>query len=668
MPKLITITKRALAVILLSSLCHGAQLKFEGIPEESLDSITTQLKPRLEYINAREASSWRADDSAFFLERLLIRAGHAEASVDWSLPGSNIILLKAHAGPRYKYGSITAPGSTNISQENIYQYFLQPLVETEIVSIKEAPYISEYSELGATNVANFLKSQGYWNTQVSIINEAIVPSSKVVDVTLNITTGSRLIMEQPSFQGASAEDIAAFLPEIQPYLQQAATTKNINIIRTIVTDYYSENGYQFAKISMDSDHGSSTTTLDFSIDSGKKYQVSKIIVKGEQKTKNRRIRRHFDELKDKSFNQTTATKSLNRLLATGAFSNVTLTPTPHTKGDSSKLDLVIEVDEAEAKSVSTYAGVGSFEGGILGASYTDFNYHGSLRRVELKGEVSGRGLLAEVDINEPMFAGIPIQFNTRLFLTERDYEGYDTRQAGAEISFTWRPNENYASQLFFGSSYTSSSTDGLTAQELGLRDYFNTRIGLAQTLDFRNSRILPNDGFYTRVTLQAGGINGDSDNEYLRLDLQSSYRVQLTQNDHFVARFSAAGINPQSPDLPVDVRLFSGGQNTQRAFDERELGPRSISNDPLGGEAFWTATAQYVRTISDPIKLSVFYDVGQIYSEFDDFDFTDPSHAVGLGLRIDLPIGPVKLEYGYNLNRRRGEPRGALHFAIGATF
>ncbi len=64
----------------------------------------------------------------------------------------------------------------------------------------------------------------------------------------------------------------------------------------------------------------------------------------------------------------------------------------------------------------------------------------------------------------------------------------------------------------------------------------------------------------------------------------------------------------------------------------------------------------------------IVFDAGQVYQDFSDYGFSDPSYAAGIGLRIDLPIGPVRLEYGHNLNRKNGEPSGTFHFAIGTTF
>lgn len=669
MPKLFTIAKIALSVMLLSQSINAAKLNLVGISEGEKEKFIAKLAPRLDYIKTREASSWRADDAAFFLERLLIRAGHPAALVTWTLPGNNVITLNAEPGPLFKYGTISSPNLTAISQETLRQYFLQPLVETEFVKITQAPYIAEYSELGIVNVANYLKSLGYWNASVAIASEKMILSTTTYDLALDIETGNKLSLSPPSFQGATSQDLSIFKPKIEKHLSQPATTENINAIKKIVDDYYRENGYQFAEIDVTPNHGNSTTQLIFRINSGQQYSVHKIIVEGQDKTKKRRIRRYFDKLKGENYDKTAANKALNRLISTGAFSNVTITPKPHTTGDTSTLDLVVKVAEADAKAVSTYAGYGTYERYILGASYTDFNYHGSLRRVELKGELSGRGLLGEIGVNEPMFAGIPIQLNTRFFLTRRDYEGYDTDQAGGELSLTWRPSEKYATQLFAGGDFTSVSTDLLTDLELGPSDYIHTKVGISQTLNFKNSRVLPTKGFYSNLLLQAGNISGDAHNNYLMFDLQASYRAKITKKDSFNTRFSTGAISPESSsDLPIDVRLFAGGHNSQRAFDERELGPRSFSDDPLGGQAYWTASAEYTRVISDPFKLSLFYDVGQVYADVNDWGLNDPSHSLGLGVKIDLPIGPIRLEYGHNLNRKSGEPHGALHFAVGAAF
>jgi outer membrane translocation and assembly module TamA len=81
---------------------------------------------------------------------------------------------------------------------------------------------------------------------------------------------------------------------------------------------------------------------------------------------------------------------------------------------------------------------------------------------------------------------------------------------------------------------------------------------------------------------------------------------------------------------------------------------------PLGGTEWWVANAEIVQTISGPIKGVSFLDLGSLSGDIE--------IALGLGVRLDLPIGPVRLEYGHNMSRDEREPSGTFHFALGISF
>jgi len=70
----------------------------------------------------------------------------------------------------------------------------------------------------------------------------------------------------------------------------------------------------------------------------------------------------------------------------------------------------------------------------------------------------------------------------------------------------------------------------------------------------------------------------------------------------------------------------------------------------------------------DPLAFVAFYDAGNLYWQFEDFDATDLRHAAGLGLWVKTPAGPLRLEYAWKLDRRPDESRGRLHFSIGIPF
>ena len=662
-------TRHHLCVMLSLLLClplGAATLKLSGIPLDKREQLIAQLSPRLDFIKSRPPSPWRADDAAFFLKRLLIRSGHADAEVQWELPGGNVILLKANPGPRYKYGKISATTLGPLKQPELENYFLQPLVETEAVEAKNAPYIASYDDTGAANVANLLKSRGYWKASANIARKQIDRTSKRVHITLKMSTGKRHLLAMPTFAGASPEDTANYRPKIQPYVGKVADTETLSTVRRIVEDYYLEHGYEFARISVIPSHRNGFTHLTFKIDRGRLYRVDDVLVTGNDRTRAKRIRRYFDDLKDKPFNQKEANAALGKLLSTGAFKRATLVPTPDASG---QLDLHVQVHEAKARSLRSYIGLGSYEGFILGSSYTNLNFTGRLLRLNIRGEYSGRGLLGETSLTEPHFAGEEIQLNMRAFLLQRMYEGYDKKEAGIEAALLWSPQNEYSTRIYAGASWVSASSTSLTNMELGPENYLHTRVGIQQTIDFRDSVTIPTKGFYTSALLEFGNVTGDAATSYLRGQIDCSYRLPIDKQQHLTARFSTGVIHPgESQDLPIDLRLFSGGSDSIRSFDTRELGPRSISNDPLGGQAYWNASLEYTRSINDPIKAVIFFDAGQVYQTFSDWGFNDPSYAAGIGLRIDLPIGPVRLEYGHNLNQRSGEPSGTLHFAIGTTF
>ena len=105
-----------------------------------------------------------------------------------------------------------------------------------------------------------------------------------------------------------------------------------------------------------------------------------------------------------------------------------------------------------------------------------------------------------------------------------------------------------------------------------------------------------------------------------------------------------------------------------RSFPERELGPEAANGIPRGGESYWVANAEYIHQFVGPVHGVLFLDAGTLNRDHHDLFSGDIKYALGLGIRLDLPIGPVRLEYGYAPNPEGREPTGALHFAIGSAF
>ena len=180
----------------------------------------------------------------------------------------------------------------------------------------------------------------------------------------------------------------------------------------------------------------------------------------------------------------------------------------------------------------------------------------------------------------------------------------------------------------------------------------------------------PTSGYHINTLLEAGLILGDVNSNYVRFDTLAAGYVPIGKKGqiNLGARTGVLFPSEGATDFPIDLRLFTGGPDSVRSFRYRELGPRTTSNDPAGGESYWVANAEYVHSIAGPVKCVGFFDAGNLSALEQGFNFASPEIAVGMGVRLDLPVGPIRFEYGHNLTRDEGEPSGTWHFAIGTAF
>lgn len=655
-----------ITVLSMLSIASAATVRMSGMDEDLTAKMKILVKPRLEYINKRTATEWRADDAAFFLHQLLTKEGYSECKVDWELPGNDVIQLKTNLGTRYLLGNISSVSDDPLAENIIDEYFSELITSGSFIRRKNAPYLKNYPAKGAENIANHLKSIGYWDAKVSIISVTKKPTG-LVDIKLNIQRGNIHKILPPTFQGVTQEHLAAMGTQISKYIGTPATTKNISALNNTIDEYFRNAGYQFATLNISSKQ-TTGIALNFDINTGNIYKIRKVHVTGNERTSKSRFNRYARALDKKVYKESEADEIIKQLLLTGAFESVRIIPE---KLNDTELDLQIIVKEAKPNYIRAYTGFASFDGFTLGSSYTNQNFLNKLQRFNVRSEISSRGLLGEISLTEPFFGGVALKHTTRLYALQRDFDGYDKSITGAEASFKWEPDDALTSYLYGAVELVSLDASGLTPAELGPEDYLNLKFGFEQTIDLRNDPILPTAGFHARGLLEYGTISGDASNSYFRTNLNSSYRFIIDKNNNrrIALRFNTGAIFPSdASDFPIDLRNFSGGAKSVRSFGERELGPLSASNDPLGGEAYWNLSAEYIHPFNDLIAVVGFYDTGAVFAEAEDYNFSDATHGIGLGLRLDLPVGPVKLEYGYNLNQKPGEASGAFHFSIGAQF
>jgi outer membrane protein insertion porin family len=122
-------------------------------------------------------------------------------------------------------------------------------------------------------------------------------------------------------------------------------------------------------------------------------------------------------------------------------------------------------------------------------------------------------------------------------------------------------------------------------------------------------------------------------------------------------------------DVPIFDRYFLGGANTLRGFSYRQVGPKDINGEPTGGNSYINATAEYTFPIVERIRGAVFFDIGEVERDAYSFSFSDLHSDAGVGVRLNLPVGPLRLDYGYPIQSDRGSGKtGKIQFSVGYQF
>jgi outer membrane protein insertion porin family len=135
----------------------------------------------------------------------------------------------------------------------------------------------------------------------------------------------------------------------------------------------------------------------------------------------------------------------------------------------------------------------------------------------------------------------------------------------------------------------------------------------------------------------------------------------------------AATLRPGDPDrLPLPDRFFAGGDNSLRGFPLDMVGPLVPSSSgglvPTGGNALLLGSAELRIDAARRLGVTVFSDSGNVYPLVPDITLSDVRYTAGLGLRYKTALGPLRVDWGYKLNRRPGESASHFHFTIGNAF
>jgi len=383
-------------------------------------------------------------------------------------------------------------------------------------------------------------------------------------------------------------------------------------------------------------------------------------------------------------------------MKTGLFNVLKIEPTPI--ADEDTLLLNISAEEAKSKEFGLSLGYGTFEGGIIGAQFRERNLFGYGRGITLSAEVSQRSYKGEFIYEDPFFFDTDIYFRNRAAAFTFEYDGYTKFEIGDRAELTKKLTKQYEVGLVFAARHVEITNTSMAKRFLGDTSYLINSLGFTQTLDLRDSPLVAPRGFVFNNTFEVAPSAFGSEIELIRGTGRVAYflpfspksltpgvaadpDLQLPPLQRWFRQSSLAfgvrvgiehALNNSGPDepttLPIDERFFNGGATTVRSFGERTLGPLDPKGNPVGGEFYTIFNVEYTFPIYGELQGALFFDAGNLLPTSDDPGLNEMRYGLGGGLRYQLPIGPIRLDYGWNPDQQPGEDVGAFHFSFGFAF
>lgn len=621
------------------------------------------LGDRLAFARSRPPTPALADDAAFMLRELLENNGFSAPRVTPSIRGGRII-LDVVEGPRLHLGTVAIPGQPKDEARRLGLLFGSVGEARKLAGETRVPFRDADLEEALGLVRADFESRGHWAAEVALSGRA-TGASGAVDVELRVDPGPLHTIRAARFTGETGGLGGELRRAAGAFTGRPATTANINGLRSAVESLYQERGYPNAAVRMAVAIEGGGVTPEFGVDPGRQYRLGELQVVGLERTRPEGIARFTEGLvAGDVYDETEVERRIKGLLGTGAFAAVRM----ETAARGSVLDATLRVTEGKARGASFYGGFGTYEGPIFGARYYDRNLGGRLWNLTGGLEASNRTLLGELRLSDPWLDAAGSWLGGRVFALGRSHEGYDKVETGAGVEYTRMLAENAPLEVSLASSYVDIESTGIPVGDLGDTHYLHTRLRVTQGYDRRDDPLAPSRGWRVAGWLEAGTTEGGEQAGYLAAEAAASWHTTVDDDHHLSLGLRAGQLLAGGSELPIDLRFFTGGADSVRSFRERELGPRTLHNYPRGGEAYWVFNSEYVHQLAGSLYGVVFVDAGSLSGELSDLGFDDPEVAAGLGLRLDLPIGPVRLEYGRNLTKDRGETSGTFHFAIGVAF
>jgi outer membrane protein assembly complex protein YaeT len=445
--------------------------------------------------------------------------------------------------------------------------------------------------------------------------------------------------------------------------------RNATMTRETLKAVLDEAGYARAKVSMLVESTDSVTVdVGFAIDPGEVNYFRKTVVEADRDDLVDLTERVVSIKRGERYRPRKIRDAETNLRRLDLFRRIRL-ETREAGTDS--LDVAVDVSMRDPRTLKGGVSYWNDEGFRLNAGWRHRNIFKRGRGLDIAGSASRLLQGADISVWWPALIASRTSEAVRFRVEREDEDAYEEIEAGVELSsaYYFNMDNNIRTALLVSKVKVNRKTSDPLEDEVeeGLLTEFAVRANQSDTDDTFN----PRRGMSSWTGIKWAPSWAISDNRHLIWEGWGAIYLPVIPSGVLATRLNL-GLGTPLGDSEVILpsrRFFSGGSNSMRGFSRRELGPKDDEGSPLGGEAKVEASVELRRALFWEIWGTVFMDMGQVWYRTSDINLRELEVAVGPGLWLMTPIGPLRFDVGYRLtDRDKTESRWAYHIAIGAAY
>jgi outer membrane protein insertion porin family len=645
-------------VVLLADAGPEVRIRVEGAPHRRKSEHRMR-----ELWNASVFPEEVPEEARSKLEADLREDGYSRAKVEIALPvdtpARREVILKAEAGPRAKVETVEIAGNPTLRTD-----WLMDFIKTKEGRTLHPGRASD----DAARIRSHYLSLGFAEAKVPPPKIDLSPDGTRAHLRFEISEGDPTKIARIRVDGNAAVPEEKLLQGLPLQAGDFFTREKARAAGEAIRRVYDREGYSRAKVSY-SVAAEGGPALVYHVDEGPRRFVGRIEIEGNRLTRDEVIRREITLAEGKPLSAQEILKTRRALYRLGVFSAVDI---KEVEGED-PVRPTVRILVSETKNLTQALGIGyGTDEGIRGLyEITNSNLLGRARSIGLQLRGS------DVNSRVQFLLRDPFLFNRRLdsllsaFWERRERDSFTLTELGTTLQVSDPHGEKDRTIYRYTLKDENVSDLQITSVDPETESIRLSGLSAAYVHDSRDNFYNPRRGAFATFDLAAYGQAIGSEAAFVKFFSQGSLFRKVWKDSVWAQSIRLGAARPFgiSDSIPVSERFFAGGDTTVRGFKFDHLGPRDpLTGEPTGGEALFIINEEFRFPIWKALRGVVFLDAGNVTARLADLDPLDLRTVLGVGLRIETPIGPVRFEYGWKLDREAGETAGELHITVGPAF